>query len=97
MYCSVTPISYKKIADRFTCVAFVETSYSNTDTCKFESLQSEASRASDVASPIFFGGAKHFDFKRGTALGLIQHFSKYKMKRYARSLEGDHWLPWLRL
>jgi len=33
-------ISYKKIAGRFTCVAFVETIYSNTDTYKFESSQS---------------------------------------------------------
>jgi len=29
----------------------VETSYSNADTCKFESSPSEESRASDVASP----------------------------------------------
>jgi len=29
----------------------VETSYSNTDNCKFESLQSEESNASDIASP----------------------------------------------
>jgi len=28
-----------KIAARFTCVAFVKTSYTNTDACKFESLQ----------------------------------------------------------
>jgi len=49
-------ISYKEIEDRFTCVAFVETSYSNTDrpTCKFESSQSEESRASDASSPNFW-------------------------------------------
>ena len=29
----------------------METSYSNTDNCKFESLQSEESNASDIASP----------------------------------------------
>jgi len=29
-----------------------------------------------------FGGAKYFDIKRGTVFGLIQHFSKHKMKRY---------------
>jgi len=34
-------ISYlKKIKDRFTCVGFVEPSYSNADKCKFESSQS---------------------------------------------------------
>jgi len=43
----------KKIADIFTYVVFVEPSYSNADNCKFESLQSEESRASDVASKIF--------------------------------------------
>ena len=43
----------KKFADRFTCVSFLETSYSNTDTFKFESSPSEESRASDAASPNF--------------------------------------------
>ena len=38
------------------------------------------------------GGAKYFDFKR-RVFGLIQYFSKHKMKRYARSLEGDHVSP----
>jgi len=47
-------IFYIKIADRFTCVAFVETSYSNADTCMFESSQSEESRTSDVTSPNFW-------------------------------------------
>jgi len=48
-------ISYKKkIADRFTSVAFVETSYLNTVTFKFESWQSEKIRASDVATPNFW-------------------------------------------
>jgi len=48
-------ISYfLKIKDGFTCVGFVEPSYSNADTCKFESLQSLESRASDVASPNFW-------------------------------------------
>jgi len=58
MECSTTLTCHrfliKKIAGRFACVAFVETSYSNTDTCKFESSQSEESRASDVASPNFW-------------------------------------------
>ena len=27
-----------------------------------------------------FGGAKYFDFNRGTVFGLIQHLSNYKMK-----------------
>jgi len=46
-------ISYKKIADRFISVAFLETSYPNTGTFKFESLPSEESKASDAASPNF--------------------------------------------
>jgi len=47
-------IFYKKTADRFTSVTFVETSYSNTDTFKFESSQRENIRASDAAIPNFW-------------------------------------------
>jgi len=47
-------ISYKKIADRLICVAFVETCYSNADTCKFESSPNEECRASNVANPSFW-------------------------------------------
>jgi len=59
--CSVTHtwnlFLINKIAGRFTCVAFVETSYSSTDTCWFESSPSEESRASDVASPMLCNNA----------------------------------------
>ena len=40
-----------------------------------------------------FGGAKYFDIKRGTVFGLMQNRSKHKMKRYVRSLQGDHVSP----
>jgi len=46
----VNSISYTKIADRFTCVAFVKTSDLNTDMWKFESSQSKESRAQSADS-----------------------------------------------
>jgi len=51
-------------------------------------------KAEPVTKPAqIFEGAKYVDFKRETIFGLTQHLSKHKMKRYARSLEGDYITP----
>jgi len=90
--CSVTLAQnrfLKKIADRFTCISFVKTSYSNIGTFKFESSPSEESRTSDVASPNFVEVTNILTLSEEQYLAWC-NTTKHKMKRHARNLEGGH-------
>jgi len=54
----------------------VLTSYSNTDNCKFESLQSEESNASDIASPNYLEVPNILTLTEEQCFGLIQNSSR---------------------
>jgi len=41
------------------------------------------------SQPKILGGAKHFDFKRATVIGVWRRFSNHKTTRYARNV-GSH-------